>query len=207
MPASRSSIRDADGFLGDHLVDGKMFSDVAQEIEEGNARRPRSVVHEPRGILFGFKIQQLRQLNFHAGDVALQNFLCEQLTFLGFPAWIANRAGRAAGHGNRMMAEQLKPPQREQRHEMADVQAVGGRVEAAVKRDGRGDFLFQFRRVGAIGDEAAPFQFFQNAHASRINCRRANANFQLKFDPPRSARPRPRFVRFEDENEDDDEED
>ena len=97
----------------------------------------------------------------------------------GLAARIANGTGRAAGHGNGMMAEQLKPPQREQRHEIADVQAVRRRVEAAVKRDGRGDFLFQFRRVGAIGDEAAPFQFFQNAHAGRLNCRPANANFQL----------------------------
>ena len=77
-----------------------------------------------------------------------------------------------------MMAEQLKPAQRQQRHQIADVQAVGRRVEAAVKRDGRGDFLGQFRRVGAIGDQAAPFQFFQNAHAGRLNCRRiANCQF------------------------------
>ena len=71
--------------------------------------------------------------------------------------------------GDGMMAEQLKPAQREQRHEIADVQAVGGGVEAAVKRRGRGEALGQFRRVRAIGDEAAPVEFVQNVHARRIN--------------------------------------
>ena len=92
-------------------------------------------------------------MHLHAGDVAFQNFLGEQLALLRLAARIADGAGRAAGDGNGMMAEQLKPPQRQQRHQIADVQTVRRRVEAAVKRDGRGDFLFQFRRVGAIGDE------------------------------------------------------
>ena len=49
------------------------------------------------------------------------------------------------------------------------MQTVGGRVKAAVKRDGRGEPFGQFRRVGAIGHEAAPFQFFQDAHATKAN--------------------------------------
>ena len=112
----------ADGFLGDHLVDGKMLSNVAQKIEERNVLRPRGIVHEPRGILFRFKIEQLGELHFHAGDVVIENFLREQLALGGLAARIADGTGRAAGDGDRMMAEQLKPAQREQRHEIADVQ-------------------------------------------------------------------------------------
>ena len=33
------------------------------------------------------------------------------------------------------MSGQLKPPQREQRHEIADVQAVGRRIETGVERE------------------------------------------------------------------------
>jgi len=73
-----------------------MFADVAQEIEIGNVFRPGGIVHEPRGILFGFKIEQLCKLHFHAGDVAVQNLLREQLPFGGFAARVANRTGRAA---------------------------------------------------------------------------------------------------------------
>ena len=110
----------------------------------------------------------------------IENFLREQLPLLRFAAGIADGTGRAAGNGNRMMAEQLKPPQGEQRNEVAHVQTVRRRVKAAVKRDRRGKFFCQFRRVGAIGNQAAPFQFFQNAHARRLNRRRPNANFQFE---------------------------
>ena len=74
----------------------------------------------------------------------------------------------AAGDGNRVMTEQLKPAQREQRHEIADVQRIRRRVEAAVKRDGCGEFLFQFHRVRAVGHEAAPLQFINDAHLKRL---------------------------------------
>jgi hypothetical protein len=49
--------------------------------------------------------------------------------------WIAG-AGRAASQRDGMVAQQLEPAQRQQRHEVADVEAVGGRVKAAVERDG-----------------------------------------------------------------------
>ena len=97
-------------------------------------------------------------------------------------------AGRAAGDGNRMMPEQLKPPQREQRHEVANVQTVGGGVEAAIKRDGRGNFFGQLRRIGAIGNKAAPFQFFQNAHAGQVKLPMADCQFPIERWGETSAR-------------------
>jgi hypothetical protein len=54
------------------------------------------------------------------------------------------------------MAEQLESPQREQRHEIADVQRIRRGIKTTIKRDGRGNFFGQFRRIRAIGDEAAP---------------------------------------------------
>jgi len=86
--------------------------------------------------LFGFKIKQLRELHLHAGDVVVENFIGQQLALRGLAAGIANGTGRTAGHGNRMVAEELKPPQRQQRHQITDVQAVRRRVKAAVERDG-----------------------------------------------------------------------
>ena len=70
--------------------------------------------------------------------------------------------------GDGMVAQQLEPAQRQQRHEVADVQAVGGRVKAAVEGDGAGaDAFRQLLRVGAIGQQAAPLEFFQNVHGGR----------------------------------------
>ena len=59
-------------------------------------------------------------MNFHAGNVAIQNLFGEQLPFLRFSAWIADGTGRAAGHGNGLMAQQLKSSQRQQRHKISD---------------------------------------------------------------------------------------
>ena len=146
-----------------------------------NVCRPGGIVHQPRGILFGFKIEQLGELHFHAGDVVVQNLLCEQLPLGGFAARITNGTGRAARDGNRMMAEQLKSSQRQQRNQIAHVQAVRRRVKTAVKRNWCGHAFGQFRRVGAIGHKAAPFEFFQSAHPDRLNCRWRIANGQLKL--------------------------
>jgi len=133
-----------------------MFPDVAQEIEEGNTRRPARVIHESRRVLFGLKIQQFRQLHFYAGDVGIEDFFREQLTLLRFSAGIADGTGRATGDSNRMVAKQLKAPQGEQWHETTDMQTIRSRVKSTIKRDGRGQFFSQFRQVSAIGNEAAP---------------------------------------------------
>ena len=62
------------------------------------------------------------------------------------------------------MTEILEATQRQQRHEMADVQRIRRRIKAAIQRDGRRQFLGQFRRVRAIGNKTAPVEFIQNAH-------------------------------------------
>jgi len=78
-----------------------------------------------------FKIEQLGELHFHAGDVVVQNLLCEQLPLGGFTAGIADGTGRATGDGNRMMAEQLKSAQRQQRTRLPTcrLSAVGSKPQ------------------------------------------------------------------------------
>ena len=85
------------------------------------------------------------------------------------PFVLADHASGAAGEGDRVMAQQLKSPQREQRHEIAHVQAVGGGIETAVERGGHSEALGQLRGVRAIGHEAAPVEFVQNAHGRKVN--------------------------------------
>jgi len=95
-------------------------------------------VHEAHGSLFRVEVGQLGELDFYAGDVVVENFLGEKLAPGGFPAGIANRTRCAARDCYWMMAGQLKTSQCKQRHEIANVQTVRRRIEAAVKRDGRG---------------------------------------------------------------------
>ena len=167
----------ADALLGDHLVDGEMLADVAQEIEEADGRRPARVIQQAGGIGGGVEIEQAAELFLDLGDVGVEHFLGEQLALLRLAAGVADGAGGAAGERDGVMAQQLKPAQRQQRHQVAHVQAVGGRVKAAVKRDGaRADAFRQLLRVGAIGQQAAPLEFFQNVHPRED--RLPEANFQ-----------------------------
>src|SRR5437667_2521164 len=141
-----------------------MFSDITQEIEVGHFRRPSAVINESRRIGLRVEIKQTTELLLHGGDVGGDGLFAEQLSFGGLAAGVADRPGRAAGDGDRMMPEQLKPAEAEQRHEIARVQAVGSRIEAAVEGQRRGDLLVQFLPVGAIRNQPAPIQFFQNVH-------------------------------------------
>ena len=86
-----------------------------------------------------------------------------------FAAGIADEPVAPPATAIGMMAEQLKAPQRQQRHEIADMQTVGRGIEAAVKRDRADcrDVLANCLFVGAIGDQPAPFQFVVNVHVSK----------------------------------------
>src|SRR6185503_12623457 len=73
------------------------------------------------------------------------------------------------GESNRMMAKQLEAPQREQRHKIADVQRIGGRIKAAIQNDGGGQALLEGVGVSAIGDQVAPFKFVQDGHGRAVS--------------------------------------
>ena len=96
---------------------------------------------------------------------AVQQFAGQKLALGGLAARVADQAGRPARHGDGMMAEQLKAPQGQQRHQIADVQAVRSGIKSGVKGDRpRCQPLAQCRRVRAIRHQSAPFQFFKNVH-------------------------------------------
>ena len=65
----------ADAFLGDHLVDGKMFSDVAQEIEEADVAPSNSALSSRRaGLVFVSKSSRRFKLLFHAARCCGREF-------------------------------------------------------------------------------------------------------------------------------------
>src|SRR5581483_10462396 len=155
----------ADAFLGDHHVDGKMLADVAQEFEVTDGSGPGGVVEEAGGIDLGVEVQEAAELFLDGGDVGVEDFAGEQLAFGGLAAGIADGTGGAAGNGDGIMAEQLESPEREERNEVADVQAVGGGIESAVDRGRGGNETFdEFLAVGAIRQQSAPFDFRVDVH-------------------------------------------
>ena len=109
------------------------------------------------------EIEEPPQLRLHAGDVRLERFDREQLAFFALAARVADHAGGAADDGDRPMPGLLKPPQDHQRHQMADVQAVGRRIEAGIDRSRLfQQQLRQVRVVGGLVDQSAPGEFGNN---------------------------------------------
>ena len=72
---------------------------------------------------------------------------------------IADQARGAAHESERLVAGQLEPAHEQQLHQVAQVQARRGRIEAAVIRDRvAGEQLFELRLIRGDVDKAAPFQ-------------------------------------------------
>src|SRR6185436_9190670 len=80
-------------------------------------------------------------------------------------AGITNGAGSPPGDRDGVMAGQLKAPQDQQGHQVAQVQTVGARIESTVKGNGpRAQAPGQLSGVRAILDQAAPEQFLIQIH-------------------------------------------
>jgi hypothetical protein len=95
----------------------------------------------------------------------LELFARKEIALGGFAGGIADHAGGATGERERMMAGKLKTAQRELAHEVTDVERIAGGVEAAIQRDGAlSEALGERFFVGAVGDEAAPLEVFEEIH-------------------------------------------
>ncbi len=138
-----------------------MFSDVAQKIEDADGPPPVGVVEQKRGIRRAFEIEQAAELSLEAGNVGFEDFGREEIAFRRFAARVADHAGRAPRHGDGAMSRHLEPAQDEQADQVAEVEAVGGRIETGVNGDRRRvgrEEPFEFLAVGHVGDESAPLK-------------------------------------------------
>ena len=136
-----------DAVAGQHGVDGKMLSDVAEKIEDADGAHPVGVVDEERRIGGGIEIEQTAELAPDAGDIGFEDVAGEEIALGRLAARVADHAGGAARERDGAMAGQLEPAQDEEADEVAEVEAVGGRVEADVEGEGRragGEEAFKF---------------------------------------------------------------
>ena len=125
-----------DAFFGHHGIDREVFSDVAEEIEEADGADPRGIVDELGGVGERFvEVEDAGELLSDGGDIAIEHFFGQQLAFGFFPRWIADAAGCSTCESDRAMACVLESAERDERHEVADVEGVGGRIEACVESD------------------------------------------------------------------------
>jgi len=155
----------ADGLLADHDVDGEVLSHLAQEVEVGHGGDPVGVVDEAGRVGGGIEVEEAGELVADAGDVVFDLFAGLEVSFGGSAAGVADHAGGAAGEGDGAVTGHLEAAEAEQGDEVADVEGIGGGIEAAIEGDRAvGEAFAQCVEVGAIGQEAAPGQVREDVH-------------------------------------------
>ena len=145
-------------FLLDHGVDREVLADVTQEIERTHRTKPVEVVGHD-GRVGAVEVEKGGHLPANLVDPAGDDVGRVELAFGCLEAGVADHAGGAANQRDRCMPGLLETLEQQDRHQMAEMQAVGGRVEAAIERH-RG-FIQEFVQCGGIGDlgdEAAGVQ-------------------------------------------------
>jgi hypothetical protein len=173
-----------------------MLAYITKKIEITEGREPVGVVDQTSGIRFRFEIKELRQLGLDGFNVGLDLIFGEQIALRSLAAWVTDGAGGATSHSNGMMSLILKATKREQRHDVADMKRVRGRIEACVEGDGLCGETFgqgqdvgtRLRHGGEVGDEAAELEIVENVHGAREGTRTVGEPFQARNRLPRPAR-------------------
>ncbi len=173
----------ADRLLGDHAPDAEVPADVAQQVDRRQPGGPVEVVDHD-GCLVPREVEVRLDLRPDALDPGRDDVGVVELA-LRRRLGVADQAGRAADERQRSVAGELEAPQRQDLHEVADVQRRRGRVEAAVVGDGPGgQVLAQRLEVGRLGQQAAPRQVVQHTGPRGGRPRERRARHTTSEDVP-----------------------
>ena len=136
-----------------------MLADIAQDLEEPKATQPVGVVHHlDAALAFAEKTLEDRPL---PREIRLDLILGLQRTLVALAAGVPDEAGAAAKQGDGPVSRRSEPPQEHDGEQIADGQAVRGRVEPAIAgADARGEMRREFGR-GDLMQQAAPLQFVE----------------------------------------------
>ena len=141
---------------GEHLVDREAGADLAQHIDIVELQEPVAVVDHER-LAVG-KVDEAAHLLFEALTVVLNGLGREHLAHVGLAGGVTDHAGAAAYQCNRLVAGHLHALHQAERHEVPDMEGIGGRVKADVKgRLAVVDEVGDLRFVGRLGNQPAAF--------------------------------------------------
>ena len=126
-----------DRVLLEHVADREMLAGVAQKVHQADAPQPVGVVPHSRrvGPLEG---EEPGELLTDALCVAIDLLEVHHRALGPLAARVADHAGAATHQRDRDMAVPLQPGQPHHRDHVADVERVGGGIEARVGDDGAG---------------------------------------------------------------------
>ena len=152
-----------DRLLRQHPVDAEDAADFAEHFDVADFAEPVGIVDEER-LPLGV-VDEAPELRPQAADVFLDGFERHHRPGGDPPRGVADLRGRASDQHDRNVPRLLQQPHRHHRQQMADVQAVAGRVEADVEPDlFRGQKFFDRLLVGLLVAEAPCFEFLIDVH-------------------------------------------
>ena len=136
MPCSGRSSRVLTRLLGDHLVDGEVLAHIAQEVDEPVGAEPFGVVEQQPARLAsgGRHVEQATELGTDRLEVRRQLLASKEGPLGRLPTRVTDHPGPAPGEQDRAVPGLLQTAQGQDAEEVADMQAVGGRVEPGVGR-------------------------------------------------------------------------
>ena len=146
----------------EHDVHREVLADVAEELDRRQLPGPRQVVLDDGAGRRVVELDEAFQLAPDPVGPVGDGVGGVQGAFAGL-ARVADHPGGAAGEHDRPVSGLLKAPQRQQRHQMAGVQARRGGIEARVDGDRSGGQQFGKRvAVGRLCDQSAPLQLVED---------------------------------------------
>ena len=152
-----------DRFLRQHPVDAEDAAHFAEHLDVADFAEPVGIVDEER-LPVGV-VDEAPELRPQTADIFRDGFECHHRPGRDPPRRVADLRGRTSDQNDRNMPRLLQQPHRHHRQQMADVQAVAGRVEADVEPDlFRGQKFFDRLLVGLLVAEAPCFEFLIDVH-------------------------------------------
>ncbi len=151
------------GIAVEHHVDREVLAHIAQELDRGQLTGPGQVVLHDRPCRRLVELDEPLQLSTDAlGPVG--DGVRGLHGALPAVAGVPDHPGGPACQHDRTVSGLLESAQREQRNEVAGVQAGRGRVESRIDRERPvGERVRQRVPVGRLRDQAAPFQLIEDA--------------------------------------------
>ena len=156
-----------DAVLRQHAVDREMPADIAQERDVEQSIEPIGVVDHDRVARAVAELQEFGEDLADPGHVAGDLLVGQKLAGFVLPGGVADLRRAAAHQYDRLVAGLLEPAQQHDRHQVADMQAVGGAVVADIGRHRTlREPRIERREIGALMNKAAFGRDRQEGRAS-----------------------------------------
>jgi hypothetical protein len=152
--------------LLDHHVDGEVLADVAQHVDETKPVQPVQVVDQHRRVGPGLvEVEQALEDPALAGHVGLHLLAVHEHPLGVPPGGVTDEAGASAHDHDGLVAGPLPVHEQFYGDQVADVQAVGGGVEAAVADTrGPGQVPVQLLAGGPLMQQPPPRKLVEERH-------------------------------------------